>query len=375
VASYIRTKKLSLPAKPAGFTLIELLVVIAIIGVLVGLLLPAVQQAREAARRVSCSNNLKQMGLALHNYENSNRHYPPSFEQWTAAEVSQGKAPAGKVAGDVKSDWGVSALLLPYIEQAVLGAEVRNAIASGISYKEQTIDDGSANGKLLCSYRVDTLLCPSEIQDTVRMDDPRGVEEPTYYPTNIGWNRGTGQILPPRAAGCNGPCGVNFKSKPRDMVDGLSNTLAAGEKRAYMPYLRDGGSGNTLMEDTVAGRNLASLGGSQKGNSGNTEWCDGRTHQDGLTTTFAPGTLTPNTAGQYTEGDDGDFTSQREGRGASSATSTAHFASVTSRSYHPGVCNGLMMDGSTSSFRQNMDTIVWRGLGTRNGREIVNRDK
>ena len=354
------------PGKPSGFTLIELLVVIAIIGVLVGLLLPAVQQAREAARRVSCSNNFKQMGLALHIYENSNRHYPPAFEQWTAAEISQGKAPAGTAAGDTKSDWGVSALLLPNIEQAQLGAEVRNAIASRISYKDQTVA-----GKKLCAYRVPTLLCPSETQDKVRLSG--GVE--TYYPTNIGWNRGTGQILPPRAAGCNGPFGVNFKGQPRDMADGLSNTLAAGEKRAYMPYLRDGGSGNEIMEDTPAGRNLATLGGSQKGNSGNTEWCDGRTHQDGLTTTFSPGTLTPNTAGQYTEGDDGDYTSQREGKGAASASSTAHFASVTSRSYHPGTCNGLMMDGSTTSFSQGMDNVVYRALGTRNGNEVVNRDQ
>jgi|TARA_Y100000385_G_scaffold163541_1_gene169466 prepilin-type N-terminal cleavage/methylation domain-containing protein len=352
--------------KPSGFTLIELLVVIAIIGVLVGLLLPAVQQAREAARRVSCSNNFKQMGLALHIFENSNRHYPPSFEQWTAAEISRGKAPAGASAGDTKSDWGVSAQLLPFIEQAQLGNEVRNAIASRISYKDQTV-----GGKKLCAYRVPTLLCPSEIQDQVRLSG--GVE--TYYPTNIGWNRGTGQILPPRAAGCNGPFGVNFKGQVRDIPDGLSNTLAAGEKRAYMPYLRDGGSGNTLMEDTPAGRNLGSLGGSQKGNSGNTEWCDGRTHQDGLTTTFSPGTLTPNTSGQYTDGDDGDYTSQREGRGSASASSTAHFASVTSRSYHPAVCNGLMMDGSTTSFSQNMDTAVFRALGTRNGAEVVNRDQ
>ena len=94
------------PGKPSGFTLIELLVVIAIIGVLVGLLLPAVQQAREAARRVSCSNNFKQMGLALHNFENALRHYPPAFEQ--------------DASGNTASDWGVSAQLLPLSSKLLL---------------------------------------------------------------------------------------------------------------------------------------------------------------------------------------------------------------------------------------------------------------
>ena len=163
------------------------MVVIAIIGVLVGLLLPAVQQARVAARRVSCSNN-KQMGLALHNFENALRHYPPAFEQ--------------DASGNTASDWGVSAQLLPFIEQAALGAPVRSAIAASTSYKDQAV-----NGKKLCNYRIDTLICPSEINDR-----PRGTD---YYPTNIGWNHGTGQILLPGAAGCNGPFGVNQNTASR----------------------------------------------------------------------------------------------------------------------------------------------------------------
>jgi len=108
----MKTKKLG---KPDGFTLIELLVVIAIIGVLVGLFLPAVQQAREAARRVSCSNNFKQMGLALHNYENANCDITQQLSYKTAD-------------GSVGSDWGVSAQLLPFIEQAAL--ELRFALQS-----------------------------------------------------------------------------------------------------------------------------------------------------------------------------------------------------------------------------------------------------
>ena len=138
----MKTKNLG---KPAGFTLIELLVVIAIIGVLVGLLLPAVQQAREAARRVSCSNHFKQMGLALHQYENSQTHYPKSFGMTSAWK-------------DV-NDWSVLAKLLPYVEQGGLATPVMAAIqaaekandSTGNSYKNVTVgthDDGTRKENL-----------------------------------------------------------------------------------------------------------------------------------------------------------------------------------------------------------------------------------
>src|SRR5688572_17707501 len=94
-----------------GFTLIELLVVIAIIAILIALLLPAVQQAREAARRTQCKNNMKQLGLAFHNYHDSHKRFPMSYVAFvTPANGSQ----------DVDFNWGYMTMLLPFIDQAPL---------------------------------------------------------------------------------------------------------------------------------------------------------------------------------------------------------------------------------------------------------------
>lgn len=319
-----------------GFTLVELLVVIAIIGVLIGLLLPAVQSAREAARRMSCANNFKQLGLALHNYENSMTHYPTSFET--------------NSAGNDLSDWSVPAKLLPYLEEATLGDGVRQAIGNGTSYKSQQVD-----GKNLCNYRISALMCPSEVKD-----EPRDTR---YYPLNIACNMGTGTILGTgNSPTHDGAFGVNFKGKPRDMRDGLSKTLAFSEVKGWTPYVRDGG-GMAAVPDGSDATVLQGEAGSFKSNSGHTEWCDGRTHQAGFTTGFTPNTVTP-----VSGAPDGDYTSMREGGGRTGPC----IAVVTSRSYHAGgVVNSLTMDGSVASRAPTIALNVWRALGTRNGQEVV----
>lgn len=106
-----------LPRRQSGFTLVELLVVIAIIGILVGMLLPAVQMVREAARRVSCANNMRQLGLAMHNYEGAMGHFPPGF---SSTPTNNGSVPAGvfidPVTWNAAPGWGWGAHLLPYLE-------------------------------------------------------------------------------------------------------------------------------------------------------------------------------------------------------------------------------------------------------------------
>src|ERR1700737_1514161 len=98
-----------------GFTLIELLVVIAIIAILIGLLLPAVQKVREAAARLQCTNNLKQIGLGLHNYHDANRSFPPGY-------LASGPYSDGFT--DTAPGWGWAAFLLPYIEQDNLHRQI-----------------------------------------------------------------------------------------------------------------------------------------------------------------------------------------------------------------------------------------------------------
>ena len=131
-----------------GFTLIELLVVIAIIAVLIGLLLPAVQMAREAARRAQCTNNLKQIGLALHNYHQTIDRFPQGKSE-SASQIGY----AGGYAG--WTEWSAQSMLLPYIEQSAIYNAINFSFCSGYSY------GGLAN--LTASTRIiNAFVCPSD---------------------------------------------------------------------------------------------------------------------------------------------------------------------------------------------------------------------
>ena len=332
-----------------AFTLVELLVVIAIIGTLVGLLLPAVQAAREAARRSSCQNNLRQLGVALHNFEGAVRLFPPSFG-WDG------------MSGSPALNWSAPARLLPFLEDLAVGAEIQRKL--GEDYHFATL----SNGTLISGLRIPVLLCPAEKKDELRIDNTE-----RHYPLNYAVNLGTWKVLDPSLGASGGSVGdgafqVNGKLKPAHFTDGLSKTLAFSEVRAYTPYVRDGGTLTTISSPAPTDpASVASLGGTDK-TTGHTEWADGHAHQSGFTTVFPPNTTVPLTIGGTQQ--DGDWTNMREGRDSAKPT----LAAVTSRSYHAGVVSSALMDGSVRTIANSIDGSLWKALSTRAGGETVTGD-
>jgi prepilin-type N-terminal cleavage/methylation domain-containing protein/prepilin-type processing-associated H-X9-DG protein len=321
-----------------AFTLIELLVVIAIIAVLIGLLLPAVQKVREAAARLQCSNNLKQIGLALHNYESTNKRFPPA-----------GLYPVGATSPDTYS---ALSRILPYVEQ-------------GNVYQLVDLNASAISQPTVVMQRIPIYLCPSEVNDKAR-----DTSTPVRYPLNYGANVGTWFVYDPNTGrGGNGAIPMNQMLRVGDYSDGMSNTVGFAEVKAYGAYLfgNTGLPANAPVPNSPA-EQLA-LGGSLKANVTHTGWTEGQTFQTGVTFVQTPNTNVPFTdaTGTY----DVDYVSNRDG---SSATRLS-YAAMTSRSYHSGgLVNVLLMDGSVRSVNSTISLATWRALGTRNGGEVIGSD-
>ncbi len=195
-----------------GFTLVELLVVIAIIGVMVGLLLPAVQAAREAARRMSCSNNLKQLGLSFHNYHDTYRKLPHG-----AAPVSGNYNGAFTVSNSNWHGYSPQTMILPFIEQGA----IFDQFAFNATHTSTTIVPPAAIAPaILARNQISAFLCPSD-KDFPDATNRGWINYGVNFGSNTGWR---GDIQ-----NANGMFVLNFTRNFKDVTDGLSNTIMLAE--------------------------------------------------------------------------------------------------------------------------------------------------
>jgi prepilin-type N-terminal cleavage/methylation domain-containing protein len=331
-----------------AFTLVELLVVVTIIGVLIALLLPAVQAAREAARRLACANNLKQLGLAIHQYHESYGFLPPGS---LVAQLPDGSLETSYL--------GPHSRILPFIEQHnVFDAMNINALYGDLANKD-------AVGRV-----IDVFLCPSENQ-----------RDPVVHATfgniggvNYGFCMGDWYVW--NGVASAGPAtrsafGVNFSRRFADFADGLSSTLLMSEVKNYQVTIRDGGAFAQINDpNNVPPPNADPLtvcpeysGNGTVFRNAHTQWAEMSVHHNGFTTAWPPNRATPGGPGLSEA--DVDIISRRERLGGPT------FAAITSRSYHPGGVQSLLGDGSVHFLRETIDGLVWRALGTVAGGEAI----
>ncbi|MFO0959460.1 MAG: DUF1559 domain-containing protein [Isosphaeraceae bacterium] len=334
-----------------GFTLIELLVVIAIIGVLIGLLLPAVQQAREAARRIQCTNNLKQLGLGVLNYESTMGGLPPAS---IITRLNGGAL--------FTNSWCAFARILPYLEQSGRYAALNMDAPYG------DLANITATGQV-----IDVFLCPSEIRRDPQPHATFGLIGGVNYGFTMGdWFVWLG---PDNAPITRSAFGVNLSRKWADFQDGTSQTMLMAEVKNYQPYIRDCGglaqinNPSNIPPPTADPAAIApeyASSGCAFFLNGHSQWAEMAVHHIGMTTAWPPNKKTPGGPGMAYA--DVDLTSQRERIGGPT------FAAITSRSYHPGGVNVLFGDGSVKFVKNSVQDTVWRALGTVAGGEVLSSD-
>jgi prepilin-type N-terminal cleavage/methylation domain-containing protein len=336
--------------KRIGFTLIELLVVIAIIAVLIALLLPAVQQAREAARRSECKNKLKQLGVALANYEENFKVYPSgTINPTDSPTATRVNGQNGSGAAGIGAPW--ICLLLPYIDQAPMFDEVKLINAE----RPEVVDwFGNATyvnqGIFVGSRHLPAMDCPTHPYDDRALSNGTGMEHLARgnYAACYGAGRYGRQDTDNRGIG--GFFGNNSRYAQRDITDGNSNTLAFSELK-YRTANLPGDNTAPVTEDTRG------------------TWAYGVMGADIFSTQIGPNSISPDGVWGCRNAPKEGMPCTQVGNGGNHANNLNLFAAA--RSDHAGGVQACLGDGSVRFFSENIDLTIWRGLGTRGGGETL----
>jgi prepilin-type N-terminal cleavage/methylation domain-containing protein/prepilin-type processing-associated H-X9-DG protein len=347
-----------------GFTLIELLVVIAIIAVLIALLLPAVQAAREAARRMQCTNNLKQIGLALHNYHDVNGTFP----------MGAGSGMENLGVYQAKQAWSFLGALLPQIGET----PAYNAInfdfgvdlggTGSLAYK---------NNSTVFTLQIKSFLCPSDPNagaTTVCSNNYYGSVGTTTYLNNTNTSIASLANMP-----TSGFFGFQYSITLRDCIDGTSNTVAASEAvvGAVTQSFRQrnvglnsvtGIPGPAQVFDASSNPTATLQGISactsawNTGSGGKIDTQRGKLWAHGAIAQTLFNTVVPPNS------------QQNQWTHCSSSGSTALGTYSNADSFHPGGVNTLMADGSVRFIKDSVNQRTWWALGTKAGSEVVSAD-
>ena len=309
--------------KRRGFTLIELLVVIAIIAILIALLFPAVQQAREAARRSSCKNNLKQLGIALQNYHDTHNVFPPGGVIGDCAGSPPTNLTGLQECGSGQSLGGNWLLyILPQMEQSSLWEK-----AAPILNAKDPLDNMN---NIFGHFSPVAYRCPSHPWDRRSNVAFRSLEHMSR--ANYGANYGSGDLTASYANTTGGVFTINSSVNIRDIKDGTTNTFLVGE----LTYLND------VTADARGAWVYSGMGGSA------------------FSAARTPNSRTADILGRCTSTTEMPCTEANDG---------TQIAAM--RSYHDGGVQVCLVDGSCRFISENISQTILNALGTRSGREVI----
>jgi prepilin-type processing-associated H-X9-DG protein/prepilin-type N-terminal cleavage/methylation domain-containing protein len=354
-------------ARASAFTLIELLVVIAIIAVLIALLLPAVQMAREAARRSQCRNNFKQIGLALANYESAHGYYPPD----SMRAAGQGNDHWG---GDPHVDqrWTMKVFLLPYLEHsAEYNAANLNLTAWGGGGPSADADWWGGANNTFKRAKLEVYLCPSDAhfqhgmpEATAQNYAPNNGTERFYnnWRTNgicyaPGWDWALAAPIGQRAIVDGTHSTAAFSEWIRGTMQGFDNNNAMSIARAKADY---------LAVTWNAGGPQA-YGDTNSGFDGDARYEIGCEKSQDYQWDFKGENWYVANGGRGS----GLGFSKRPNRKACDAGWESFDLTITTSSLHPGGVNVLFCDGSVRFITDSVDQRAWWAMGTRDGREVI----